>query len=73
MKADSAVARRFLLAGATLLPLGIALSAVGAKVPGAIVTLVAAAVLVAGVHTFGRAGPDLGEASRPDGGDPERR
>jgi hypothetical protein len=61
MRADSGVARRFLLIGSTALPLGVALAAVGARATGSIVTLIAAAALIAGLHTFGRAGPDLGE------------
>ncbi len=62
MKPDSAIARRFLLCGATLLPLGIAGSATGARIAGAIATLIGAALLIAGLHTFGRAGPDEGSA-----------
>ena len=58
---DAATARRFLRGGATLVPVGLALSAVGHPEIGATITLVAMAVLVAGVHTFGRAGPDPGE------------
>lgn len=60
MKPDSAVARRFLLFGGTLLPFGIAISATGLSGAGAIVTLSGAALLIAGLHTFGRAGPDEG-------------
>jgi hypothetical protein len=60
MRADAAVAKRFLLAGATLLPIGIALSAVGQGQLGAIGTVVALALLIAGLHTYGRAGPDPG-------------
>ena len=60
MKADAAVALRFLLGGATLLPIGIALSATGAASLGSVVSLVGLAGLIAGLHTYGRAGPDRG-------------
>ena len=60
MQADAAVARRFLLGGATLLPIGIALSAIGEGSVGSIVTILGLAGLIAGLHTFGRAGPDPG-------------
>ena len=63
MKADAAIARRFLWIGTTLLAAGIALAAVGVRAMGSILTLVAAALLIAGLHTFGRAGPDHGEQS----------
>jgi hypothetical protein len=60
MQADAAVARKFLLVGATVLPGGIALAATGQGVAGSMVTIVGLAVLIAGLHTFGRAGPDPG-------------
>ena len=60
MQADATIASRFLLAGATLLPLGIALSAIGAPSMGSVVTVLGLAGLIAGLHTFGRAGPDRG-------------
>jgi hypothetical protein len=60
MQPDAAAASRFLLGGATLLPLGIALSAIGAPNIGSIVTVVGLAGLIAGLHTYGRAGPDRG-------------
>jgi hypothetical protein len=59
MQADATVASRFLLGGATLLPIGIALSAIGQSI-GAIITVVGLAGLIAGLHTYGRAGPDRG-------------
>jgi hypothetical protein len=59
-RADATTARKFLLSGATLLPIGIALSAVGESSLGSIVSIVALAILIAGLHTFGRAGPDTG-------------
>jgi hypothetical protein len=61
MKADASVASRFLLGGATALPVGIALSAAGAPSLGSYVTILALAALIAGLHTFGRAGPDRGK------------
>jgi len=72
MKPDSATASRFLLIGATLLPLGIAAGATGLRTAAAIVTLSGAAVLIAGLHTFGRAGADEGdpgETARPSKND----
>jgi hypothetical protein len=59
-RADAATARKFLVGGATLLPIGIALSAIGESSLGSIVSIVALAVLIAGLHTYGRAGPDPG-------------
>lgn len=60
MQADASVARKFLLVGATVLPVGIALAAVGQGRAGSVVTIIGLAVLIAGLHTFGRAGPDPG-------------
>ena len=60
MRPDATVARKFLVAGATVLPVGIALSAVGQASPGSVITLIGLALLIAGLHTFGRAGPDPG-------------
>ena len=61
MQADATVATRFLLGGATLLPIGIAFCATGAPSLGSLVTLVGLAGLIAGLHTYGRAGPDRGK------------
>jgi hypothetical protein len=66
MQADAAVASRFLLGGATALPIGIALSAIGASSLGSIVTILALAALIAGLHTYGRAGPDRGNNHPPE-------
>jgi hypothetical protein len=63
MKPDANVALRFLLVGATLLPVGIALSATGQAMMGSLLTIVGVALLVSGLHTFGRAGPDSGKPS----------
>jgi hypothetical protein len=63
MKPDAAVSLRFLLGGATLLVLGIALSATGEGMFGPLCSLIGVALLVAGLHTYGRAGPDLGTPS----------
>jgi hypothetical protein len=59
MQTDAAVASRFLTGGATVLPIGIAFCAMGAPI-GSVVTLVGLALLIAGLHTYGRAGPDRG-------------
>jgi hypothetical protein len=63
MKADANVSLRFLLVGATLLVLGLALSATGEEMLGSLLTVVGFALLVSGLHTFGRAGPDTGAPS----------
>jgi len=60
MKPDAKVARQFLVLGTSLLPIGIAIAATGESFLGSFVTLVGLAVLIAGLHTFGRAGPDPG-------------
>jgi hypothetical protein len=60
MQADAGVARKFLLVGATVLPIGIALAAIGRSTAGSTLTVIGLAVLIAGLHTFGRAGPDPG-------------
>lgn len=72
MKADADVSLRFLLAGATLLPLGIAISATGEAMFGSLVTIVGVALLISGLHTFGRAGPDQGATppAPPQGSSP---
>lgn len=61
MQADATAARKFLLVGATLLPIGIALSATGEGSLGSFLTIVGLAGLIAGLHTFGRAGVDRGD------------
>jgi hypothetical protein len=63
MKPDSAVARRFLMIGATILPIGLALAATEERAVGSIAMLGGVALLIAGLHTFGRAGPDPGRPS----------
>jgi hypothetical protein len=63
MKPDANVALRFLLAGATLLPVGIAVSAIGGAMLGSLLCILGVALLVSGLHTFGRAGPDTGKPS----------
>ena len=60
MQPDATAASRFLLVGATLLPIGIGLSAIGAPSMGSVVTVLGLAGLIAGLHTYGRAGPDRG-------------
>jgi hypothetical protein len=65
MKPDANVSLRFLLGGATLLVLGIALSATGEAMFGSLATIVGVALLISGLHTFGRAGPDAGTSVPP--------
>jgi hypothetical protein len=59
--ADSNSARRLMLWGATIVPAGIAAAAIFAPHLGSVLTLLALAILIAGLHLFGRAGPDSGE------------
>ena len=63
MKSDANTSLRFLLVGATLLVLGIALSATIEEMFGSLLTIVGVALLLSGLHTFGRAGPDTGTPS----------
>ena len=65
MKADAQISLRFLLGGATILVLGIALSATGEVMVGSLCCIVGVALLVSGLHTFGRAGPDTGTDVTP--------
>jgi hypothetical protein len=65
MKPDANVSLRFLLGGATLLVVGIALSATGEAMFGSLSSIVGVALLVSGLHTFGRAGPDGGKSAPP--------
>jgi hypothetical protein len=65
MQADATVSSRFLLVGATLLPIGIGLSAIGAPNLGSVITVLGLAGLIAGLHTYGRAGPDRGNQGPP--------
>jgi hypothetical protein len=65
MKPDANVARRFLLVGATILPLGLAISATGGAMVGSLLAIVGVALLISGLHTFGRAGPDTGSTPGP--------
>ena len=60
MKVDAVTARKLLVAGVTGLPVGIALATMRLTGTAAVVTLAAIGALVAGLHTFGRAGPDPG-------------
>jgi hypothetical protein len=57
---DSNFARQLLFWGATILPAGIAAAAVFAPNLGSVLTVLALATLIAGLHLFGRAGPDSG-------------
>jgi hypothetical protein len=60
MQPDAHVALRFLLIGATLLAVGIGTAATGQGSLGSFVIVLGAALMVAGLHTYGRAGPDKG-------------
>jgi hypothetical protein len=66
MKPDADVSLRFLLFGATILVVGLALSATGAAMLGSLSTIVGVALLISGLHTYGRAGPDAGKAVPPE-------
>lgn len=57
--------KRVLGAGGTLLLLGLALVGTGPSDAGMGVCLVAMLVLIGGIHTFGRLGPDDGGRLRP--------
>jgi hypothetical protein len=56
----STFARGLLFWGATILPAGIAMAAIFAPTVGSVLTIAALTILIAGVHLFGRAGPDPG-------------
>lgn len=57
---DSNFARRLLTWGATILPVGVATAAVFSPGLGSVLTLASLVTLIAGLHLFGRAGPDPG-------------
>lgn len=59
---DQAVkrARGALAVGGSLLLLGLSLVGIGPSDVGVTVTLTALLVMIFGIHTFGRLGPDLG-------------
>jgi len=52
------VPRKFLLAGALLAALGIALASAGRPTLGGLTSMAGMSLLIAGLHTFGRAGPE---------------
>jgi hypothetical protein len=56
----SSFAQRMLFWGATILPAGIAVAAIFSAPLGSVLTVAALTTLIAGVHLFGRAGPDPG-------------
>ncbi len=60
MSSATLVPRRFIAAGTSTAIAGIGLSATGASGAGSLVTVVGLAILIAGIHTFGRKGPDEG-------------
>jgi hypothetical protein len=61
---DATVPKRFILAGAVASIAGIALSAIGQASVGSIASVVGMALLIGGLHTFGRAGPERSGAER---------
>ncbi|XXX73402.1 hypothetical protein WMF30_37755 [Sorangium sp. So ce134] len=63
-KATEGRARRALGGGGTLLLAGLALVGVGPSDAGMALTLIALAVLVYGIHSFGRLGPERDEGAR---------
>jgi hypothetical protein len=65
MKPDADVSLRFLRGGATLLAVGIAFAATAEAMIGSVSTIVGVALMVSGLHTYGRAGPDAGKAVPP--------
>lgn len=65
MKPDANVSLRFLRGGATLLALGIAISATGEAMIGSLSTIVGVALMVSGLHTYGRAGPEGAKETPP--------
>lgn len=52
------IPRRFLLAGAIAAVLGIALAGIGRQTLGSLASVVGMALLIGGLHTYGRAGPE---------------
>lgn len=61
---DATVPRRFIVAGAAASIAGIGLAAIGQAGVGSIASVVGMALLIGGLHTFGRAGPERGRAQR---------
>lgn len=55
---DASGPRRFIVAGAAASIVGIGLSAIGQAGAGSIASVVGMALLIGGLHTFGRAGPE---------------
>lgn len=58
MNDPTRVPRQFLLAGAVAAALGIALAGIGRQTLGPLASLVGLALLIGGLHTYGRAGPE---------------
>lgn len=52
------VPRRFLALGTILATVGIALAGVGRQTLGSLTSILGMALLIGGLHTFGRAGPE---------------
>lgn len=58
MSDATTVPRKFLLVGALFASLGIALAGVGRQTLGSLTSIVGMALLIGGLHTYGRAGPE---------------
>jgi len=58
MNDATAVPRKYLLVGAILAALGIALASVGRPTLGGLSSMAGMSLLIAGLHTFGRTGPE---------------
>ena len=61
-------ARRFLISGSALLLLGLGMVGIDTTDVGAGVTLLGLVILIVGIHTFGRLGPE--ETALPDAANP---
>lgn len=59
--------RRTLIAGSALVLLGLASVGVDSSDIGTGLTILGTLLLIVGIHTFGRLGPDTPEAASPDG------
>lgn len=58
MSDATTVPRQFLLTGAVLAVVGIALASAGRPTLGGLISVAGMSLLIAGLHPFGRAGPE---------------
>lgn len=58
MSDATTVPRKFLLVGSIAAALGIALAGVGRQTLGSLASIIGMALLIGGLHTYGRAGPE---------------